>query len=342
MSIFRFILFPFSLIYGLIIGTRNALYNSHIFYSREHSVKLIVVGNLSMGGTGKSPVTMYLKSLLSERINVAILSRGYGRKTKGYKLVESVSQTCEVGDEPLMFKTIVGNEIPVVVCEDRNNGVDKIHQNFPKTEVIILDDAFQHRKIKAGFAILLTTFEKPFFSDYIVPSGGLRECRSGAKRADVILVTKCPKALSINQKNEFQKQLGKYNKPVFFSKVNYGQLINVTYEVQTINNVIIVVGIANPSDMIESLEKFYKVESFVFSDHHEFTRAEINKIHQKFDTFVPNETAIVTTQKDYMRLKDKVENWGLINYPWYILPISIEIENEQEFNKLILDYVGKN
>lgn len=342
MSILRYFLFPFSLIYGLITRVRNSLFEANIFGSKEHSVKTIAIGNLSLGGTGKSPVTLYLKAILSEKFKLAILSRGYGRKSKGFKWVESDSLADEVGDEPLMFKTIVGEKIPVAVCEDRNSGVEKIQLTYPKTDVILLDDAFQHRKIKAGFSILLTTFDNPFFQDFVVPAGRLRENRSGAKRADVFLVTKCPDLFSIAQKNDFQRQLEKYSKPVFFSRVKYGELVSFTIEASKINNVFVVAGIANPKDMIECLANSYRVESFIFSDHHQYTRAEITKIHQKFDTFAPEETAIVTTQKDYMRLKEKIDEWGLRKYPWYILPITVEIENEKEFNKLIVDYVGKN
>ncbi|MFM7668645.1 MAG: tetraacyldisaccharide 4'-kinase, partial [Bacteroidota bacterium] len=213
MSILRYFLFPFSLIYGLITEIRNNLFDSKILSSQEHSVKTIAIGNLSMGGTGKSPVTLYLTALLSGTFNLAILSRGYGRKTKGFKWVEFDSLASDAGDEPLMFKTIVGEKIPVAVCEDRNSGVENIRLTYPKTELILLDDAFQHRKIKPGFSILLTKFDNPFFNDFVVPAGKLRENRSGAKRADVILVTKCPNSLSITQKNEFQLQLKKFKKP---------------------------------------------------------------------------------------------------------------------------------
>lgn len=342
MSILRCFLFPFTLLYGLIIGIRNALYDLKILKSKNHSIKLINVGNLSMGGTGKSPVTLYLASLFSEKFNVAILSRGYGRKTKGYKQVEINSLATEVGDEPLMFKSLCANQITVAVCEDRNFGVEQIQTNFPKINVILLDDAYQHRKIRAGFSILLTTFEKPFFHDFIMPSGNLRESSFGAHRSNLILVTKCPEDLSENQKSEFRKNLEKYNKPVFFSRINYGELVHFTFEIPTIKNVLVVAGIANPLDMISKLSEKYYVESVIFSDHHDFTRDEITKIHRKFDTFAAVDKAIITTQKDFVRLKDKVKVWGLVNYPWYILPITIEIENEKEFNKLIIDYVGKN
>lgn len=342
MSILRFFLFPFALLYGFIIGIRNVLFDLKILKSRKHSIKLIVVGNLSMGGTGKSPVTLYLASLLSDKLNVAILSRGYGRKTRGYKHVELNSLASEVGDEPLMFKSICGNKIQVAVCEDRNKGVEEIQTSFPKTNLIILDDAFQHRKIHSGFSILLTTYDNPFFRDLILPMGTMREFRSAARRADVLLVTKCPEDISIYDKIDFQNNLDKYHKPVFFSRINYGELIGVTYEIQRIKRVLVVAGIANPFGMIERLNGIYQVETFIFSDHHEFTQDEIERIHRKFDTFACEETAIVTTQKDFMRLKDKMEIWDIVKYPWYVLPISIEIENEKEFNKLIVDYVGKN
>ncbi len=295
-----------------------------------------------MGGTGKSPVALYITKLVSDKINLAILSRGYGRKTKGFKWVEQNCLSSEVGDEPLLFKTIIGDKIPVAVCEDRNIGVEKIVNAFPQTELVLLDDAFQHRKIKPGLSILLTTFQKPFFLDSILPIGTLRESTNGALRANVILITKCPNELSTHDKKMFKDSLEKYNKPVFFSRVVYGDWINFTFEVSTIKNVIVVSGIANPAGMIENLAASYNVEPFIFADHHEFTQEEIAKIHRKFDTFVTSETAIVITQKDFMRLRDKTEKWGLVNYPWYVLPITIEIENEIEFNKLIFDYVGKN
>jgi tetraacyldisaccharide 4'-kinase len=305
--------------------------------------KSITIGNLSVGGTGKSPLTEYLIAFFLESdVSVTTLSRGYGRKTKGFRWVDQNTTTDEVGDEPLMFKTVCGADFPVAVCENRNAGVEKIQNDFKKTDLIVLDDAFQHRKISAGFSILLTTHEKPFFNDAILPMGTLREFRRGAARANVIVVTKCPKKLNHIEKKVFLEKLIKYNKPIFFSKVKYGELLNFTISVEKIKNVLVVSGIANPADMIEHLSNSYLVEPILFSDHHEFTQGEINKIHRKFDTFVANESAIVTTQKDFMRLRDKIEKWGMEKYPWYVLPISIEIENEIEFNKLIFDYVGKN
>jgi tetraacyldisaccharide 4'-kinase len=223
-SILSYFLFPFSILYGVITWVRNAFYDFKFLKSKEHPIKLIVVGNLSMGGTGKSPVTLYLSNLLIEHFKVAILSRGYGRKTKGYRQVDVNSLASDVGDEPLMFKSISGDKIQVAVCEDRNEGVEKIQVDFPKTDLVLLDDAFQHRKIKAGFSILLTTFDNPFFRDFVVPFGSLREFRNGVSRANVLLVTKCPVNISTNDKIDFQKNLEKYKKPVFYSRIKYGAL----------------------------------------------------------------------------------------------------------------------
>jgi len=234
-----------------------------------------------MGGTGKSPVALYITKLVTDKINLAILSRGYGRKTKGFKWVEQNCLSSEVGDEPLLFKTIIGDKIPVAVCEDRNIGVEKIVNAFPQTELVLLDDAFQHRKINPGFSILLSTYQKPFFRDVILPMGTLRECRNGASRANVILITKCPNELSTHDKKMFKDSLEKYNKPVFFSRVVYGDWINFTFEVSTIKNVIVVSGIANPTGMIENLAASYKVEPF-------FSLITMNLLKRKSLKFIEN------------------------------------------------------
>jgi tetraacyldisaccharide 4'-kinase len=298
------------------------------------------VGNLSTGGTGKSPFVLYLIELLNKEKNLGILSRGYGRKTSGYLSLSNDSKADEVGDEPLMFLQNSLGRIQVSVCEDRNEGINRMIKDNSNLECIILDDAFQHRKLKSGFNILLTTFQDPFFNDYLLPAGNLRELRKGALRSDVIVVTKCPSDLTQNQKVYFEKKLKKYEKPVFFSNIQYGQIKSFTQEAEQIKSILLVAGIANPKNMFEYLNKNYYVEEFMFSDHHNYTQADIQKIHQKFDTFASDSKAIVTTLKDFMRLKDKIHDWGLKEYPWYVLPITIEIDRETEFIKLIKDYVG--
>ncbi len=336
----RYFLFPFSFFYGLITSIRNTLYDNNLLSSKSHELKTIVVGNLSTGGTGKSPFVLYLIELLNKEKNLGILSRGYGRKTSGYLALSADSKADEVGDEPLMFLQNSLGRIQVSVCEDRNEGINRMIKDNSNLECIILDDAFQHRKLKSGFNILLTTFQDPFFNDYLLPAGNLRELRKGALRSDVIVVTKCPSDLTQNQKVYFEKKLKKYEKPVFFSNIQYGQIKSFTKEAEQIKSILLVAGIANPKNMFEYLNKNYYVEEFMFSDHHNYTQADIQKIHQKFDTFASDSKAIVTTLKDFMRLKDKIHDWGLNEYPWYVLPITIEIDRETEFIKLIKDYVG--
>ncbi len=339
---FRLFLFPLSFLYQCITTTRNFLFEKGILSSKVVPVKSIVIGNLSVGGTGKSPVTIYLANLLSSQLNTAILSRGYGRKSKGFMEVSEDAESIQVGDEPLMFHHIFGAAITVAVCESRNEGIDKLIKIRPQTGLILLDDAFQHRQTKAGFNILLTTFQSPFFTDFILPAGNLRESRSGANRADVILVTKCPGDLDVETQNKYRESLLPYHKPIFFSRIVYGELISFTMEIPKVSNILLVTGIAQTIDLVSYLETNFFVEHIPFSDHHEFTLNDIEKIHRKFDTFAQSDKAIVTTYKDYMRLKKNVSVWGLDSFPWYFLPISVAINNETEFIKLIQSYVRKN
>lgn len=343
MKNFRFLLFPISFVFWIVTETRNFLYNSGLAKSEKHNVKTISVGNLSVGGTGKSPMILYLFEKLSMDFQIAILSRGYGRKTKGFRVVENDSISSEVGDEPLMFKLVGKESVKVAVCENRNNGMNHLEKLHSDIDLVLLDDAFQHRRTKSGLSILLTTFENPFYSDFILPMGNLRESRKEANRADIIVVTKCPKELSNSQKDDILKKLSIYQKPVFFSKIIYSQLVyfdGIKEIERQIEHVLVVAGIADPADMISQLTANFVVDSMLFSDHHEFTRSDIEKIHRKFDTFAHTEKAIVTTLKDYMRLKEKVNDWGLDAYPWCFLPISVQLDKEDEFISLIKDYVG--
>lgn len=342
MSKLRLLFFPFSFLYKRITNLRNFLYEKEVLHAQTIPVKSIVIGNLSVGGTGKSPVTMYLANLFSSQLHIAILSRGYGRKTTGFIDVNENADAKEVGDEPLMFKKTFRNHVSVAVCEKRSEGVGQLLLNHPETELILLDDAFQHRQIKAGFHLLLTTFHDPFFTDFILPAGNLRESRKGANRADIILITKSPDVIDQSTKERYFNALEKYNKPVFFSRINYSELVPFTPGVSEIKHVLLVTGIAQPVDIHTYLQTKYKVDHIQFPDHHQFTPDDIDKIHRKFDTFASSEKAIVTTYKDYMRLCGNISLWGIDQFPWYFLPISVSIENENEFIKLIQNYVGKN
>lgn len=343
----RILLFPFSLLYGCVTAVRNFLYNSGIKESYPIPGKSIVIGNLSMGGTGKSPHTLYLWGLLKDKHPVAILSRGYGRKTKGLLEVLERHASDEVGDEPLMFKKRVDERSMVVVSERRKNGVNFI-RSHRQNAVILLDDAFQHRKVKAGFSVLLTDYGKPYYSDCVVPAGTLREWKTGSKRADCIVVTKCPESLSGEEKQTIIRRLdpgvvmtssGEKEQPVFFSRIVYGELVAFGKKTAHYSHVLLVTGIANPNPLKEHLKRFCKVESLVFPDHHQFTGEDLIKIHTKFDTFTPQNSIIVTTEKDFVRLEPLLTASDLEKYPWNYQAITVEIDRKEEFNALINSYV---
>jgi tetraacyldisaccharide 4'-kinase len=211
---------------------------------------------------------------------------------------------------------------------------------FPKNELIILDDAFQHRAVKAGLNILITDFNKPLSTDFLMPVGTLRESRSGKNRADIIIVSKTPTDCTESNKNQIVQSLNFNSEFVFFSHISYAEMIPFGTEIETIKKVILVTGIANPKPLLEHISKYYEVEQLTFSDHHTFSKVDIQRIHQKFDTFAHEETIILTTEKDYMRLKDYSSEWNLENYPWYSQPITVKIENEETFKNLINQYVN--
>lgn len=336
----RFLLFPFALIYLGITFTRNVFYKLGIFKTFVIPKKSICVGNLSVGGTGKTPHVSYLAGFLSQTVETAILSRGYGRKTTGFLWVKPNSKVSEVGDEPLFYATQFQVKVHVAVCEKRADGVRKIQETFPKNELIILDDAFQHRAVKAGLNILITDFNKPFSNDFLMPVGTLRESRSGKNRADIIIVSKTPTDCTETTKNQIVKSLNFKPEFVFFSHISYAEMIPFGKKIDTVKKVILVTGIANPKPLLEHLAAKYEVEQLTFGDHHAFSKADIQRIHQKFDTFASEETIILTTEKDYMRLKDFSSDWNLKNYPWYFQPIAIEIEKEEQFKNLINQYVN--
>ena len=339
MNLFRYFLFPFSFLYYIITIIRNLFFDWGIITSQKLQEPSICIGNLSVGGSGKTPMTIYLTNLLKNDFQVQILSRGYGRKTSGYKEVTEDSTSDDVGDEPLLYKKRFKSELTVAVAEKRSLGAIKLLEKQTKNFILLLDDAFQHRSVNAGFSILLTPFQQIFSSDFLLPVGNLREARFGAKRADCIVITKCPKSIEAAHKNRIIECLQKYSKPIFFSAIEYGELISFGAKRTSFETVLLVCGIAQPETLIIELRKKYKVEVLLFADHHNFDSSDIKEIHQKFDTFALENTAIITTEKDYVRLQTKLTADELENYPWYYLPIELNIENEDEFNFLIKKYV---
>lgn len=335
----RRLLFPFSLIWWAITTSRNFLFDRSILSSYLIPEKSITVGNLSVGGTGKTPMTVYLTKLLSEHHSVDILSRGHGRNTKGFLLLNEKHRAQEVGDEPLLYFRRFKKNVKVAVSENRELGIRTLKKELAKS-IIILDDAFQHRRVRAGFSVLLTTYNSLFTKDCLLPVGNLREGRSGAKRSDIIVVTKCPKHISENKKNKLTESLAKYNKPIFFASISYAPPVPFGNCKNISTKVLVITGIAKPESLIEFVSKTSQIEHISFPDHHNFSAREIQGIHEKIDTFVSKDWSIVTTEKDYVRLLPFIEKWGISNYPWFYIPIETKLENEQEFNQLILAYVS--
>jgi tetraacyldisaccharide 4'-kinase len=306
----------------MIVSLRNWCYDSGYFSVYQPPVKTICVGNLSVGGTGKSPMIEYLIRQFSTSYNIAVLSRGYKRKTKGCVEVQPTMTVAEVGDEPLQFKKKF-NDIKVFVEANRTYGIKTILNTYPEVNLILLDDAFQHRKVKAHHNILLTTFSKPYFKDYILPVGWLRESRLGAKRAQSIVVTKCPDDLGESTKAKYISRIQPTpNQQVLFSKIQYSNNIYTTdkhIELKDFDNFYLITGIANPKPMLDFLKQQHKnFEHLDYPDHHNFTTKDLAKINAL-------KKPILTTEKDFMRLANKVES------KIYYLPIEVELDGELKF-----------
>ena len=344
-KLLRYILFPFSLLYGLIVSFRNLLFDKQIMKSSQFDVKTIQVGNLSAGGTGKTPHVEYLIRLLKDNYKTATLSRGYGRKKAGYQKANETSTANDIGDEPLQFYSKF-DEISVHVDAKRVNGIINIMSEDETPELIIMDDAFQHRAVQAGFSIILTDYHSPFYRDFMLPTGNLREFPYGKKRADAIVVTKCPNPLLAVEQAKIEKKIKPDNhQQVFFSRIQYGNLRSIwdkkTIDFKEIESMVLVTGIANPKPFLGYLsEKNIAFTHLKFPDHHHFTSHNIQNIITTFDSLKEKNKFIVTTEKDAMRLKDYKE---LIPFPIYYIEIEIEIiDKKNEFDKLIKNYVKTN
>ncbi len=334
MNLLRKILLPVVPVYYFVTWLRNKLYDWRIKKSAVYDFPIIAVGNLSVGGTGKSPMVEYLIRLLKNEIILATLSRGYKRETKGFQLVTSSSTAREVGDEPLQFRTKF-SDIIVGVDEDRRNGISNLRAISPRPEVIILDDAYQHRKVKAGFYILLTAYYDLYCNDIVLPTGNLREPRKGANRADVIVVTKCPKDISNKEKEEISRKLNvKPEQSIYFAIIAYGNEIIGASGAKSIDSIrntsfTLVTGIANPKPLLEYYSSLgLQFDHINFPDHHNFSNHEIQELKNKL---------IITTEKDYVRLSSDLSGDNL----WY-QPIEMKfVENSNSFNDKIITYIKK-
>jgi tetraacyldisaccharide 4'-kinase len=338
-NIFRKILFPFSLIYNAITSIRNGAYDKGILPSRSFDFPIIVVGNLNVGGTGKSPHIEYLIRLLNKKYKIAVLSRGYKRKSKGYQLADENSTAAQLGDEPFQFYRKF-KDILVAVDTNRVNGIISLRRLNDPPEIILLDDAFQHRSVKAGLFILLTSFDDLYVDDLVLPSGTLRENRKGARRADIIIVTKCPLNISKEDRLKISKKLKlKKHQLIFFSTIVYSEsLIGVNGElsVSKLNEfkVLLVTGIANSKPLEQYLESLnIDFLHLKYRDHYSFSKLDKEKINRKFEGMKGNKKIILTTEKDYVRA------FSNGNEHFYYLTILSKILDEEAFNEEILNYV---
>jgi tetraacyldisaccharide 4'-kinase len=339
----RWYLFPFSIIYDAVTTVRNVLYTIGIKKSVKFQTPIINVGNLSVGGSGKSPMVMYLAELLSKHARTGVLSRGYGRVTKGYGITNYDSNYKSVGDEAMQLFERFKNRFVVGVCEDRVEGAKKMIRDMDLS-VLLLDDAFQHRAIKAGFNILMTDYNDPYFKDYLLPAGDLRESRSGANRAQVVMVSKCPEDMTEEKKQFYISRIKPKNgQKVFFSSINYDENVYASKLSIPDNNlayydILLITGIANPSPLLKHLAKFSnRVKHLKFRDHHSFTDSDIKNILNEYKK-MGDYKMILTTEKDFVRLKTYDQLREIIYY-W---PINVSIDKKEELDQLILNYIRKN
>lgn len=341
---FRILLLPFALLYWLGIAIRNWLYNKNIIESTSFGLPLICVGNLSVGGTGKSPMVEYLVSNLKTDYKVATLSRGYKRKTKGYALAGERTTALEIGDEPMQFH-LKFPDVPVAVGEERIVAIPQLLHDKPEVQVIILDDAFQHRAIKAGLNILLTDYNNLFTRDFYLPTGDLRDLKSSYKRAEIIIVTKCKKELSETEKQKLINEINPLpGQHVFFTAIDYSRPYHIiTKEEKGLSGkveILLVTGIANPRPLKKLLEEYSNTYQMLqYADHHIFTIDDLKDIKEYFDKINAKEKVILTTEKDAVRLLKFCEE--IRDMPFYVVPVKHQFLFNQgaEFDQLIIDFI---
>jgi len=335
---------------GFITKIRNQLFDKGYFKSSEFDLPIINVGNLAVGGSGKTPHVEYLIRLLQDEFKVATLSRGYGRNTRGFREVNVNDKASESGDEPLQIKKHFPN-INVFVGEKRVEAVSQLLFEHPEIEVILLDDAYQHRAIKAGFNILLTDYSKIFTDDKIMPAGRLREHPRGAKRANLVIVTKCPLKLKDNEKASLQNKISQYTSAdVLFSGIKYqNELIPVFSQKAEINkemNIVLISGIAKSLGFEDYVKTKYQPKSFEhfnFRDHYHFKESDLHRIEEKFNTFA-DPKIILCTDKDAVRLSEVAQGGSFEKLPVFRLPIEVAFleEDNKVFDRKITDYVRQN
>ena len=339
MKILKLLLYPFAALYNLITRVRNYLYDIGHKPSFEFETPVIAVGNLNVGGSGKTPMVEYLIGLLANRYRVATLSRGYKRETKGYRLAQEQDTARSLGDEPFQLFRKFGDRVKVVVGEDRVFAIPNILQEFPDTDVILLDDALQHRSVKPQLSILVTEFSHPFYKDFVLPFGRLREARRGAVRSDIIVVTKCSEKLSTEEERKITHSIQHYTgvKPVFFSTIQYGEPLALGSEPSLSRNIVLVSGLAKSQSLEAYCSQHFRIlRHFDFDDHHGYLEGDLKEI-EDFCKTQAEPYSIITTEKDMVKLIEPNLRPYLNRLPWFYVPIrQAFLQNGLKFDELVL------
>ncbi len=341
----RILLLPFSIIYGLGVSLHQGFYASGVLKPVRFNFPVICIGNLSIGGSGKTPHVEYLIRLLKDYLYLAVLSRGYKRKTSGFLLVNEAHSALEVGDEPKQMHSHFP-EVPFAVSESRAMGIPRLLREFPELQLILLDDAYQHLAVQAGLNILLTEFAKPYTRDFLLPAGRLREWAYGASRAHAIVVTKCPDNLHSSDFDRLRNELkpGK-NQELFFSWIEYGHPYNIfnpsqVYKINPSMHVTLISAIAQSSYLEEYLiDRVASLRSFHFEDHHFFSESELTGLFENFSSVVQSNKMLLTTEKDATRLMLFKEYFERKNIEVYAIPIQIRFYDHPRFDQWIRDYL---
>lgn len=340
----RILLFPVSLVYGAVIWLRNRLYDKNILKSSSFNLPVICVGNLSAGGTGKSPMVEFLLKHLHHDMEVAVLSRGYKRKTRGYALAGPGTTALEIGDEPMQFH-LKFPQATIAVGEERVVAIPQLLHDKPDTQVIILDDAFQHRTVRAGLNIVLTDYNNLFTRDWFLPTGDLRDEKNSYKRADILVVTKCRPNMPEEERKAILEELNPLpHQRVFFSTIHYGTPYHILRRnEQALNDsmeVLLVSGIANPAPLKKYLQEVSKTYyEILYSDHHIFSIDDLKDMMKRLDAIQASDKIMLTTEKDAVRLV-KFEQ-QLKELPVYVIPIEVRfLFNEQQaFSDIITKFI---
>jgi tetraacyldisaccharide 4'-kinase len=354
-KILRILLWPVSLLYGFAVWLRNRLFDAGLLKSATFSdIALIGVGNLTAGGTGKTPHVEYIVRLLMQNWKVATLSRGYGRSTRGFILADPSSDAAQIGDEPMQFRRRFPETVPVAVDARRVHGVKQLKEKFAELQTIVLDDVFQHRRIKPGLQILLTDYNRPFYKDQLLPTGMLRESKAGMKRADIIIVTKTPAMFSPLERKRIMREInaGAWQQ-IYFSTIRYGELVpfgskpgkpllSKEYYFERGYSIVLLTGIANASVLEYELRgKVKELVTLNFADHHAYTVADLQRLRNLYDNLKTDNKLILTTEKDAMRLLRPELMEAVEGLPVFYIPIEVAFHDKdaENFNQQITDYV---